>query len=114
MSTITSIEHALEILGNEEKMDSAEWQMAMVYLLENAPPDIMDQLRVIRQKYFPGLVLSFVDEHGNGFFPLDVLCRELGLSPEQVKEELQKIEREHQGTGLSAVYCPVGRIFPVQ
>lgn len=87
-----SLEAAMEVAADRELMDTPAWRDAVAYILENAPPEVQQQLREGLKRFFPNLQPAFVDDQGNKYYSVEALQQELGMSDEDMKEALREME----------------------
>lgn len=97
-----SLEDALEIAADRSVMDTPAWRDAVAYILENAPPDLQQQLREGLDRFFPTLKPEFVDEDGQRYYSVEKLQKELGMTDEEMAEALEDMQLRRAERGGKA------------
>lgn len=94
---------ALEVLKSGS-VDGQTWSEAVKWLLLFGPPEIRDMIQlasgVAFQEYFPGLEPAGYDEEGSPCYEIKDIAEALGISEEEIQEELVGVEREYEVSNI--------------
>jgi hypothetical protein len=91
----TSFRQAMDFLYDERNEDSPEYPEAMVYAVENAPPELQAKMKAALFEIFPELVPSHIDEKtGDMYFSTETIRNITGMSRKEMDKKVDELKAQ--------------------